>query len=63
MIADDARLTPPCCKKHMAYHDTGLTPHRSKKHTASFARLTGKFPSYVNNGLVTQVDADLLSYY
>ena len=29
MIADDARLTPPCCKKH----------------TASFARSTGKFPS------------------
>ena len=29
MIADDARLTPPCCKKH----------------TASFACSTGKFPS------------------
>ena len=29
VIADDARLTPPCCKKH----------------TASFARSTGKFPS------------------
>ena len=24
IIADDARLTPPCCKKHTAYHDTGL---------------------------------------
>ena len=31
MIADDARLTPPRCKKH----------------TPSFARLTGKFPSNV----------------
>ena len=30
MIADDARLTP----------------HRCKKHTASFARSTGKFPSF-----------------
>ena len=30
MIADDARLTP----------------HRCKKHTASFARSTGKFPSH-----------------
>ena len=32
MIADDARLTPPRCKKH----------------TASFARSTGKFPSDAN---------------
>ena len=46
MIADDARLTPPRCKKHMAYDDTRLTPHRCKKHTASFARSTAKFPSY-----------------
>ena len=45
MIADDARLTPPRCKKHTAYDDTRLTPHRCKKHTASFARSTGKFPS------------------
>ena len=28
MIADDARLTPPRCKKHAAYDDTRLTPHR-----------------------------------
>ena len=27
MIADDARLTPPCCKKHTAYDDTRLTLH------------------------------------
>ena len=45
MIADDARLTPPRCKKHTAYDDTRLTPHRCKKHTASFALSTGKFPS------------------
>ena len=45
MIADDARLKPPRCKKHTAYDDTRLTPHRCKKHTASFARSTGKFPS------------------
>ena len=44
MIADDARLTPPRCKKHTAYDDIRLTPHRCKKHTASFARSTGKFP-------------------
>ena len=36
MIADDARLTPPRCKKH----------------TASFARSTGKFPSIFQIGLV-----------
>ena len=48
MIADDARLTPPRCKKHTAYDDTRLTPHRCKKHTVSFARSTGKFPSYTN---------------
>ena len=48
MIADDARLTPPCCKKHTAYHDTRLTPHHCKKHTASFARSMGKFPSSCN---------------
>ena len=54
MIADDARLTPPRCKKHTAYDDTRLTPHRCKKHTASFARSTGKFPSYVN--MNTQLD-------
>ena len=46
MIADDARLTPPRCKKHTAYDDTRLTPHHCKKHTASFPRSTGKFPSY-----------------
>ena len=46
MIADDARLTPPRCKKHTAYDDTRLTPHCCKKHTASFARSTGKFPSH-----------------
>ena len=45
MIADDARLTPPRCKKHTAYDDTRLTPHHCKKHTASFARSAGKFPS------------------
>ena len=45
MIADDATLTPPRCKKHTAYDDTRLTPHRCKNHTASFARSTGKFPS------------------
>ena len=44
MIADDARLKPPRCKKHTAYDDTKLTPHHCKKHTASFARSTGKFP-------------------
>ena len=38
MIADDARLTPPRCKKHTVYDDTRLTPHRCKKHTPSFAR-------------------------
>ena len=48
MIADDARLTPPRCKKHTAYDHTRLTPHRCKKHTASFARSTGKFPSSLN---------------
>ena len=47
MIADDARLTPPRCKKHTAYDDTTLTPHHCKKHTASFARSTGKFPSRI----------------
>ena len=45
MIADDARLTPPRCKKHTAYDDTRFTPYHCKKHTASFARSTGKFPS------------------
>ena len=30
MIADDARLTPPRCKKHTAYDDTRLTPHHCK---------------------------------
>ena len=48
MIADDARLTPPRCKKHTAYDDTRLTPHHCKKHTASSARSTGKFPSCTN---------------
>ena len=48
MIADDASLTPPRCKKHTAYDDTRLTPHRCKKHTASFARSTGKFPSTIS---------------
>ena len=47
MIAEDARLTPPHCKKHTAYDDTRFTPHHCKKHTASFARSTGKFPSNV----------------
>ena len=46
MIADDARLTPPCCKKHTPYDDTRLTPHHCKKHTAFFAHSTGKFPSH-----------------
>ena len=46
MIADDARLMPPRCKKHTAYDDTRLTPHHCKKHIASFARSTGKFPSH-----------------
>ena len=45
MIADDARLKPPRCKKHTAYDDTRLTPHHFKNHRASFARSTGKFPS------------------
>ena len=45
MIADDARLTPPRCKKHATYDDTRLMPHHCKKHTASFAHSTGKFPS------------------
>ena len=27
MIADNANLTPPRCKKHMAFDDTRLTPH------------------------------------
>ena len=35
----------PAAKKHTAYDDTRLTPHRCKKQTASFARSTGKFPS------------------
>ena len=48
MIADDARLMPPRCKKHTAYDDTSLTPHHCKKHTASFARSVGKFPSVQN---------------
>ena len=48
MIADNARLTPPRCKKHTAYDDTRLTPHHCKKYTASFARSTGKFPSFSN---------------
>ena len=48
MIADDARLTPPRCKKDTAYDDTRLTPHHCKKHTASFAPSTGKFPSIRN---------------
>ena len=52
MIADDARLTPPRCKKHTAYDDTRLTPHRCKKHTASFARSTGKFPSVTKTLIV-----------
>ena len=47
MTANDARLTPPRCKKHTAYDDTRLTPHHCKKQ--SFARSTGKFPSNNNN--------------
>ena len=58
MIADDARLTPPRCKKHTAYDDTRLTPHRCKKHTASFALSTGKFPS-ISKGDYLSVAADL----
>ena len=46
MIAEDARLTPPRCKKHTAHDDTRLTPTCCKKHTASFARSTGNFPSH-----------------
>ena len=38
MIADDARLTPPRCKKHTAYDDTRLTPPRCKNHTGSTGR-------------------------
>ena len=49
MIADDARLTPPRCKKHTAYDDTRLMPLCCKTHTASFARSTGKFPSIEND--------------
>ena len=49
MIADNARLTPPRCKKHTAYDDTSLMPHHHKKHTASFAHSTGKFPSKDND--------------
>ena len=49
MIADDARLTPPSCKKHTTYHDTRITPHRCKMYTAFFARSTGKFPSYIKD--------------
>ena len=45
LIADDAMLTPPHCKKHTPYDVTRLTPHCCKKHTASFAHSTGKFPS------------------
>ena len=41
IIADDATLTPPRCKKHTAYDDTRLTPHRCKNHTASFCSLNG----------------------
>ena len=57
MIADNAMLTPPRCKKHTAYDDTRLTPHRCKKHTASFARSTGKFPSALNitNAIICHV--------
>ena len=55
-IADDARLTPPCCKKHSVYDDTRLMPHRCKKHTASFACSMGKFPSMINS------DCKLQSY-
>ena len=59
MIPDDARLTPPCCKKHTAYDDTSLMPHRCKKHTASFARSTGKFPSITNSSNVYMCYVDL----
>ena len=55
MIADDARLTPPRCKKHKAYDDTRLMPHHCKKHTASFARSTGKFPSTVKYNTHTDI--------
>ena len=62
MIPDDARLTPPRCKKHTAYDDTSLTPHHCKKHTASFARSTGKFPSeYKKNNPWRQLTINLSS--
>ena len=54
MIADDARLAPPRCKKHTAYDDTRLTPHHCKKHTASFARSTGKFPGDLNSRKISR---------
>ena len=43
MIADDASLTPPRCKKH----------------TASFARSTGKFPSLLYCGTNTALNVDI----
>ena len=33
---------------YMIADDTRLTPHHCKKHTASFARLTGIFPTIMN---------------
>ena len=55
IIADDARLTPPRCKKHTAYDDTRLTSHRCKKHTVSFTRSTGKFPSLNKKWIITLI--------
>ena len=58
MIADDAtplqkahRVNGSTGHFHFHYiiYDARLTPHRCKKHTASFARSTGKFPSLITN--------------
>ena len=57
MTADNARLTPPRCKKHTAYDDTRLTPHHCKTHTPSFARSTGKFPSKTNSHKIASLCA------
>ena len=57
-MIDDARLTPPRCKKHTAYDDTRLTPHHCKNYTPSFAHSTGKFPSDLLNFIVIFSSAD-----
>ena len=41
MIADDARLKPPRCKKHTAYDDTRFTPYRCKKAHSVFCSIDG----------------------